>query len=94
MNHEIDDPKWLGECIFAFLQEYGKKMPNSDEYNSPDGEEMAAAACHLVNFGSVVRVPFSEFSQGGYRCLNDKQVREKHDFLVSQCRKFVEKEGA
>ena len=86
---KFDSAKDLGESIFAFLEVYGKKMPDSDEYNSPDGEELAAAACQLVNFGDLHRMPWSEFGQGGYKELHNAKVRARHDALIRACRPYV-----
>lgn len=80
----------LAQKIDELLKKYGKKVPKSTQWASPDASCMEAFGQHLKDPDltlSQIHAPFSDFHQGGY--INKKEAEQLHDEILKDFEKLM-----
>jgi hypothetical protein len=91
---ESEEHKQLAADIHSFLAKHGKRSAHEpDEWNCPDAGELESAAHDIHNGVKLPRVPWSDWSSGGYRPYNDPKARKAHDDLIHRIKQHMNKQS-
>ena len=85
--------KALADEIDSFLLKHGKRMPDDEnEWTSPDAAQLELFSKQIRAGVPVDRVPWSEWSGGGYKPWMDQKARDWHDAIIEKCEAYFKQQ--
>lgn len=81
--------------IRTFIDDYAAISPNyepeyggDDKYTGPDPYQLLDAAHRLEQFGTIDRIPFSDWGSGCYKPYSSLIGRRDHEFILTTLKLF------